>query len=248
MPLASPSRLPGRRPRRTAARGGCRLGRYRQPHHVGRRLSFATLIRAGRILVLVLLLLVAGCGDEPTPSAGDSKTASPTPAATRTASPSPAATPASADCSAAELSVELPAQELPPAVADKRAAIAQAAMACDYEALEALAGDDRFTFSFGASNDAADFWRSREDAGEEVLSTLVRLLALPFTRSEAGGDGRLYAWPSAHTENPTSRDWKLLRGIYDRGEIESFQRMGSYLGYRVGIDGDGEWRFFVAGD
>lgn len=206
------------------------------------------LIRTGRILVLAMLLVVTGCGDEPSPSADDSPTASPTRTATQRETPSPTATPASADCSAGDLSAELPVQDVPPAVAEKRAAIAKAAVACDYRALEALASDERFTFSFGVSDDAADFWRSREDAGEEVLATLVRLLALPFTRSEAGSENPLYAWPSAHREDPTSRDWDLLRGIYDRSEIESFKRTGSYLGYRVGIDADGEWRFFVAGD
>lgn len=193
------------------------------------------------MILLLVASLIVGCGGEETPTTGESATTSPSPTASATPSGSPSA---ESDCSAANLSGELPAQELPTAVAEKRRAIAEAAVACDFERLEQLASDAGFTYSYGASGGAAEYWQSREQAGDEVLGRLLRLLALPFTRNEAG----FYAWPSAYTENPTSRDWDLLRGIYDRREIASFRRNGSYLGHRIGISRDGEWQFFVAGD
>jgi len=182
-------------------------------------------------------------------TADETPTLTEAPAEPATPTSAPGESPAStgqpaAECSAAGLSSDLPVQELPEPVADKRQAIARAAVACDYEELEELAAVGRFTFSYGGSGSAADFWRDEEKAGRDVLATLVRLLELPHARNEAG----FYAWPSAYSEQPSPRDWKRLEGIYDDEMIASFRRNGSYLGHRIGITPQGEWQFFVAGD
>ena len=59
-------------------------------------------------------------------------------------------------------------QDLPPAVADVRERIFEAAIACDYETLEeiALEQGEGFTFSYGGTESAPDFWREREEAGD----------------------------------------------------------------------------------
>jgi hypothetical protein len=37
-------------------------------------------------------------------------------------------------------------------------------------------------------------------------------------------------------------------GISTEREIRSFERAGSYLGWRTGIRKDGTWPYFIAGD
>jgi hypothetical protein len=55
---------------------------------------------------------------------------------------------------------------LPAPAAEMRRAIAEAAAACDYEALERLAlSDGMFTYSFGEGEGPAAFWRDGEARG-----------------------------------------------------------------------------------
>jgi hypothetical protein len=156
----------------------------------------------------------------------------------------------SATCSASELSAALAKpQGLPQPVADVRLAIAEAAVACDYEALETLAiRDGEFVQSFSDDEapdpgQAARAWWETEEAGDPILATLVRLLELPHaTRGED------YVWPSAFAEEPTEADWRALEAMYTGEEIQSFRGFGGYVGLRIGISPDGEWQYFVAGD
>jgi hypothetical protein len=194
-------------------------------------------------LLLTLVALLAGCGGGDDEAAPVTVTEQVT--VTETVAETTAPGGAAATCSAADLSAALPDQDLPDAVAEVRQRIADAAVACDYDALQAIALEqDGFTFSYGAETSAADHWAGLEERGEDPLRTLVQLLSLPVTRNEAGA----YAWPSAYTESPTEEDWAALEGIYSDEEIASFRAAGSYLGYRVGITPEGDWQFFVAGD
>ncbi|HUP20978.1 MAG TPA: hypothetical protein VM778_13650 [Gemmatimonadota bacterium] len=152
-------------------------------------------------------------------------------------------------CSAASLDPALPAEpELPMAVAATRAAIAHAAVACDYAALDSIAASPDFTYSFGDGLSAGEFWREAEDQGEKPLWMLVRSLALPWIREQdPPEDLPLYIWPSAYRLEPTEEDWAALEGVYSIEEIEAYRDIG-FIGWRAGIAEDGEWRFFVAGD
>jgi hypothetical protein len=155
------------------------------------------------------------------------------------------AAPAAPKCSATRLPAVRDQAGLPPAVAAARRAIADAARACDFARLNSLAHDGKgFTHSYGPAGTPGQHWRRQERAGEPVLRTLVKILDLPHVRNEA----RQYGWPSAYTERPTARDWKLLEGIYTKQQIAQFKRYGSYLGYRAGITPSGRWLFYVAGD
>lgn len=189
----------------------------------------------GRVAVALAVFGLAACG-------GGTSTVTVTQPVTVTVTE----TQAGAACSASRLRIVLPDEQLPSAVADTRHRMFDAAIACDYGALQAIALEGRpgFTFSYGAETSAADYWRGEEERGGRPLEILVRLLAQPFTRNEA----ELYAWPPAYTERPTEADWNELEGIYGRAQIDSWREMGTYLGYRVGISPAGEWQFFVAGD
>ena len=155
-------------------------------------------------------------------------------------------------CSTAGLRLTLPEQELPATVADVRKRVFDAAVACDYDTLEeiALEQGEGFTFSYGGSTDASEYWRDVEENSTEQpkpMRALATILTLPFTRNESGS----YAWPTAYTESPTEEAWRDLvdAGLYTAEEVQLMQEQNTgYLGYRTAITADGDWQFFVAGD
>jgi hypothetical protein len=170
-------------------------------------------------------------------------TASLPPAAGGTAAPT--ATPP-ATCSAAGGSGPLAAQpRLPAAVARTREAIHAAATACDFETLGALAGTT-LHYSFGAHGDPVGSWRAAEARGEPVLRHMAELLSLA-----PGQAGDLWVWPGFFLV-PAAEWTAAQREEADRllagADVPLVDDQGQYLGWRLGIAGDGGWRYFVAGD
>lgn len=167
------------------------------------------------------------------------------------AGPPPASLPD--DCSAAGMGPRPAAQPgLPGAVRSLRLQIVEAAVACDFDRLEALAedGGTEFTFSYGAGTDASAHWRQAEADGEEPMRYLATVLSLPY-RAVDGADPALYAWPSAFTYPswdavPEAERQALLR-LYSEADLGQFEQFGSYGGFRVGITQQGDWLYFVAG-
>ncbi len=155
-----------------------------------------------------------------------------------------------APCSAGGVTPPPPLTGLPPPVAEMRQAIIEAAIACDFERLAVLARPGAFTYSFGASGDPASYWRQEEEHADP-LRMLVHLLDRPFT-TRIAGDSTQYLWPRAYGYQawsdvpPEAKD--ELEPLYGPADFERFARFGSYAGARVGIDGTGDWLFFVAGD
>jgi hypothetical protein len=199
--------------------------------------------------LIVAALALAGCGTDDADEA-----AAPQPVTvTQTVTETQTTTEPEAECSTAAVRLTLPEQELPPAVADVRKRVFEAAVACDYDTLEeiALEQGEGFTFSYGAETDASEHWRSVEEGSDEEpkpMRALAAILTMPYTRNESGS----YAWPTAYTESPTAEAWRALvdAGLYSQAQIEEMQGPAStgYLGYRTAITPDGDWQFFVAGD
>jgi hypothetical protein len=200
-------------------------------------------------LALLLVLALAACGGD------DEEAGSTQPVTvTETVTTTETVTEPEVECSTAGVRLTLPEQDLPAAVADVRERVFEAAVACDYETLEeiALEQGEGFTFSYGATESAADFWREREEAGDaepgpKPMLTLATILTLPFTRNEAGS----YAWPTAYQESPTDADWQAIvdAGLYSQEQVDQMRSGGiGYVGYRTAITPDGDWQFFVAGD
>jgi hypothetical protein len=203
---------------------------------------------------------LAGCGSDDSSEAG-STTATIPPAATTDSftitelppTTPPDTTPAGEGaCSMSGVKLTLPDQDLPPAVADVRKRVFDAAAACDYDTLEAIATEqgEGFTFSYGSGTDASNYWRDLEENSTETpkpMRALATILTQPFTRNETGS----YAWPTAYSENPTEDAWRDLvySGLYSAEVIDQMREQNTgYLGYRTAITPEGDWQFFVAGD
>ena len=193
---------------------------------------------------------LAGCGgadEQAAPPATVTETVTETLPAT-TEAPATTEQPGSGggECSTSGVRIVLPEDPaLPAAVADTRKRIFDAAVACDYDALQELAleGDTGFTFSYGAETSAADHWAGAEERGEEVMRILVETLA-----QEGHSYQGNWVWPTAYADAPTEADWEALTQVYPADDVRSWREQGAFYGYRVGIRPDGEWLFFVAGD
>ena len=167
--------------------------------------------------------------------------------------PEPAPEPTSADEIAADCSAQgeevtvAPAPDLPDDVAALREFLIDAALRCDEQLLfTAIEESEQFTYSFGAEGDAIGHWWELEEAGEEPFLRLAQVLAT--TPALADGD-EIHVWPRVHTGRPedtTAEAWAEVTWM-DNPQQQA-EEAGGYLGWRVGISADGQWRFFVAGD
>lgn len=163
---------------------------------------------------------------------------------------------APASCSTATVRLTLtPQPGLPAAVAAKRQAIFDAAVACDIEGLVALTDPDGFKASFG-DDDPSTLWQDAEERGDPVLLDLVRHLNQAFEPPPGATGSDLYVWPSAFNllqdadgSGLPADDYALLLQLYSRDELQGmFDGIGGYIGYRTAITTSGDWVFFVAGD
>lgn len=214
-------------------------------------------MRSSSALAFVVVAL-AGCGSDDADEAGSTTPPPVTVTESFTITEQPPTTPAvttpagEGACSTSGLRLTLPEQDLPPAVADVREGVFAAAVACDYDRLEQIADEkgQGFTFSYGSSTDASEYWRDLEENTVETpkpMRALATILTQPFTRNESGS----YAWPTAYSESPTEEAWRDLvySGLYSADVVDQMREQNTgYLGYRTAITADGDWQFFVAGD
>jgi hypothetical protein len=150
-----------------------------------------------------------------------------------------------------ETTVSEPTQWLPRPVAETRERILAAAESGDWEALRALVPADGFTFTFGGEDDPIAYWQRLEREGVPVLDNLQALLSVV-----AVFNGDAWVWPAPAGKDPTEwtrEDRYILGQLVDTGVIteaerRDYQRFGFYYGWRIGIDREGVWRFYVAGD
>jgi hypothetical protein len=183
---------------------------------------------------LAAALLVVGCGS------GETVTVTETETESTTVSETVVETETSAS--------EAGAGGLPAPVEAKRAAIAEAAASGDYEALRPLMAE-QFSYSFGGpfEGGAIGFWRSLEqEEGVRPIEILADLVQLPYTLYQG-----IYTWPFAFDKQPSELvpyESGLLEDVGGMDLSDDFFPDGGYYGWRAGIEPDGDWIFFIAGD
>ena len=208
----------------------------------------------GVVIVTLGVLPMISSPEDSGPASGSTPTTTPAVASTTVAEPGttgvPATTVPSADCSAAGLPVPAEQEGLPALVADARRAMAAAAIACDFEALEALASPE-FVSSFGGGGfEMIPTWE--EEGTYPALALLVELFETPYAFEDYEDLPRHYYWPSAFVydswEEIPAADMEALLTVYTQEELDQTAAFGAYALWRIGITETGEWRFFVAGD
>jgi hypothetical protein len=211
--------------------------------HHARRPRLTSAVR-GVVLASLLVGLAAIAGSASKPAGVGS-------AGRPTVSPSPPGPGTESGlCSASALVALGPTTgDLPPAVANRRAAIAEAAQACDIERLASYTGP-QFMASF-EEVPPATLWREAEGRGDEPLRFLVLILGIGHSVAVLDDGRQLYVWPAAVAHRSwsdvTEAERSALAGIYTNEELTRFEEVGRYVGYRVGIAEDGEWQFLVTG-
>ncbi|MGH2995081.1 MAG: hypothetical protein ACRDON_00875 [Gaiellaceae bacterium] len=142
-----------------------------------------------------------------------------------------------------ETVVEPAAVGLSEPVADTHAALLEAAESGDYEALRPLI-PAQFSYTFGGPVQGGPiaFWkRVEQESGERPIEILARILRMPYTLSRG-----TYVWPFAYDKQAdelTDHEREILGDL-----AETFLPDTGYLGWRAGIEPDGTWSFFIAGD
>ncbi len=132
---------------------------------------------------------------------------------------------------------------LPQPVAETHAALLAAAESGDYEALRPLL-PAQFSYTFGGrvAGGPIAYWRRVEtESDERPIEILARILRMPYTLSRG-----TYVWPFAYDKQPdelSAHERQLLGDLAD-----AFGAGSGYLGWRAGIEPDGTWSFFIAGD
>lgn len=226
------------------------------------RLRGSPRLLISRIAGLVLgIAVVAGCSSNvtPEPPVGDDEPVAGTPADEPAADDEPSQaqpevpadvpTEPVGDCSAAGASITAPElSDMPDDVVAMRDFLLDAALRCDEQLLQtAINESDMFTYSFGDEGDALGYWWRLEEDGDEPFLRLAQVLA---TTPAVADGGEVVVWPQVTTgrpENTTDDAWSELAWLTAE-EIEAYRGEVGYLGYRVGVSTDGQWRFFVAGD
>ena len=189
------------------------------------------------VTALVLAALLAACGGgAETTTVGETETVTET--ATRTVTETATKTVTETEPGREAAPVGLPAP-----VAEAHGELLAAAETGDYEALRPLIPSG-FSYTFGAPDEGGPiaYWqRVEKQSDERPIEILARVLRMPYTLANG-----TYVWPFAYDKRPedlTEHERQLLGDL-----AELFGAGSGYLGWRAGIEPDGSWRFFIAGD
>ena len=155
-----------------------------------------------------------------------------------------------AECSATGVPAPGAQEGLPENVAAKRQAIIDAAVACDFGALEALAPENFITHFGGGRFDQLVEW---ENDGEGKLGILLQILGMSHGVQETGDGATYYVRPGAFAadtwDDITDEQMAEIRQLHTQQELDDMrQHFDGYAGWRTGIRADGTWHYFVAGD
>jgi hypothetical protein len=108
--------------------------------------------------------------------------------------------------------------------------------------------------TFGEVNDPIEHLKvsSNDGEGRELLAIMIELLESPYSIvSGEDGEPDIYVWPGYATHDLQGLTPAQLVDVYkivSHMDLEEMQLYGGWYFFRVGIDANGEWRYFVAGD
>jgi hypothetical protein len=145
--------------------------------------------------------------------------------------------------------------DLPGEVAATARAIITAASDCDFDGLAEIAsvdGPPDLATSFGGGG--VENLARWEEEGYGEMDTLIRLFGTTHVVIENEDGPQLYIWPAAVAYDSWERipgeylTEMIDLGIYTEGELDDIAKFGSYAGWRISIDEEGNWRYFIAGD
>lgn len=228
-------------------------------------------------ILLASALALAACGDT-TDTAVPAATESPAPAteppstqdtdavtdpSTADPQPSQTATPSSSetetesgtagDCSAAGMAAgEGVSDQLPEPVRATAELLLDGALRCDEQMLATAAAESDTTLTFGEV-DPYEFFGLPDD-DPQIYAVIVTLLTrTPYAAEADDATPATFVWPRVHTGDWADADeaWQEVveAGLLTADEAAEMRAAGTgYLGWRLGISGDGTWQFLVAGD
>ena len=215
------------------------------------------------LLVAVALAAAACGGGDPDPIAtstsvpspsSEAATPTPTPTASPVATPTPvpAVTTPAADCSTQGADVSGADLDRLPAEARETATfLLDAANRCDEQLLATAAAESDTSLGFGGEDPHEAF--GLPDGDERYTALVTLLTELPYAAQADDATPATFVWPRVATgdwqDDDTAWQEPVDAGLLSAGEAAAMRDAGNgYLGWRIGIRGDGTWMFLVAGD
>jgi len=161
-----------------------------------------------------------------------------------------------------------PAEELPEYLDIKRSpeampepvrrtwqALRAAAQSGDIESLRPLieAQEPPPAFAFDNVGDPIEYLKSLSgDAeGREILAIMLEILESGYLDVDRGTQNEMYLWPyfaRYPLDRLTPQQIVELFTLITAGDWQDIQSYGAYIFFRLGIDPQGRWHFFLAGD
>lgn len=144
---------------------------------------------------------------------------------------------------------------LPPAVRAFYDRLMTAALTGEVENLRGLFGA-RVTWpqlGFDDYDDPITFLKDSSNDGEarETLAILIEIMESDFAIVDEGTDRARYVWPyfaEVNLEKLSSTELVQMYKLVAYQDLEEMLMFGSYFFFRLGIDKDGNWQYFLAGD
>ena len=157
--------------------------------------------------------------------------------------------PPAGDCSAAGLDGTVEGEAVSEQARATAALLLDAAVRCDEQLLATAAEESETTFFFGSATVDEVFGLPEDaDADPSAWEALARLLG---STTPVVGDGDVWTWPAAAAPDAGDDAWQELvdSGLYTEAQVDELRGAGEgYLGWRVGIESNGDWLFMTAGD
>jgi hypothetical protein len=145
---------------------------------------------------------------------------------------------------------------LPAPVKETRRKIIEATRTGDLEALRPVIEENEEPPALSGGGDGGDpiatlKLLSGDDKGREILAILQEVIEAGYVHVDIGTPQEAFVWPY-FTHVPlnklTGPQMVELFRLIAAGDFADMQEKGVYSFYRVGIDPQGEWRFFEDGD